>query len=75
MGYTAERSRFLEAVSGGAEDAGKTSKLNAVVYGGDRWARYQCCPLLWRGHQRSCRLCGSSRCQRWKHLMTCLTFG
>jgi hypothetical protein len=43
MGYTAERSRFLEAVSGGAEDAGKTSKLNAVVYGGDRWARYQCC--------------------------------
>lgn len=44
MGYTAERSRFLEAVSGGAEDAGKTSKLNAVVYGGDShnaWAGVQ----------------------------------
>lgn len=36
MGYQAERSRFLEAVSGGATDSGMAAKLNAVVYGGDR---------------------------------------
>ena len=75
MGYTAERSRFLGAVSGGAADAGKTSKLNAVVYGGDRWAPLPVLPVALERSQRSRSLCGSSRCQRWKHPVACLTFG
>ena len=42
MGYSAERSRFLGAVSGGASDAGKAAELNAVVYGGDRSVSHHC---------------------------------
>ena len=36
MGYQADKFRFLNAVTGGASDAGSQA-LNAVIYGGDRW--------------------------------------
>ncbi len=35
-GYQAEKARFLKAVTGGAADAKRSNKLNAVIYGGDR---------------------------------------
>ena len=35
MGYSAECSRFLGAVSGGASDAGKAAELNAAQQEGD----------------------------------------
>ncbi|KAL4423479.1 hypothetical protein ABPG77_003612 [Micractinium sp. CCAP 211/92] len=43
-GYQAEKARFLKAVTGGAADAKRSNKLNAVIYGGDShnaWAGVQ----------------------------------